>query len=91
MDGWIKGRKEGEVSAASLLPVDLSQFSQELTADLWSVAAVSVHTVPGSEPFTSVATVGLPPQLCVCVWLSACLSVCSVSQPPVTRSDFTWR
>lgn len=91
MDGWMKGRREGEVSAASLLPVDLSQCSQELTADLWSVAAVSVHTVPGSEPFTSVAAVGLPPQLCVCVWLSACLSVCSVSQPPVTRSDFTWR
>ena len=87
----MDGGREGEVSAASLLPVDLSRFPQESTAALWSVAAVSVLAVPGSEPFTSVAAVGLPPQLCVCVWLSACLSVCSVSQPPVTRSDFTWR
>lgn len=52
---------------------------------------MSVDAVPGSEPFTSVAAFGRSPQLCVCVWLFVCLFVCSVAQPPVTRSDFTWR
>lgn len=92
------------MKAASLPPAEVNVTSsslcsccggsgqtQELTADLWSVAAVSIDAVPGSEAFTSVAAVGHSPPLCVCVWLFVCLFVCSVSQPPVTRSDFTWR
>lgn len=54
MDGWMVGRT---ISAG--LGVMSGSVSQ-LTAALWSVAAVSISFVPGSELFASVATAGQP-------------------------------
>ncbi len=90
MDGW----REGDVTAASLPQAEVNVTSwslcscfwqtQELTADLWSVAAVSIHTVPGSD------FLHLSLQLdfflgSVCVWLFVWLSLFCLSATCLTQ------